>query len=84
MRFGKHLTCAFRAINIWTGLITEQQFAVLGTSVYVGHWGTTFTVSPVICESKGPPKWTGHGSGILSKKRVEQRVAGYQAAQSRK
>lgn len=74
------LTRALSAVHVWTGLIAEQQSAVLRAGVDARHGRSTLPVPPVVGEGERPPERARHCIGVLAKHGVEQRIPGYQAA----
>lgn len=72
---------ALRSVNIRTGLVAEQQLAVLRAGVDVGNGRPALSVAPVVGEGEGTPEGTLHGRGVLPEQGVKQGIAGDQAAE---
>lgn len=63
-----------------TGLVAEQQLALLRAGVYAGHGGATFPVAPVVGEGERTPEGALDCHCVLSEHGVEQGVPRYQTA----
>lgn len=66
-----------------TGLIAEQQPALLGAAVDAGDGRSAFAVAAVVRERERTAERTRHRLGVLPEQREQQRVPRYQAAQGR-
>lgn len=69
------LTCALGGGHIGTGLVLEEQSAVVRAGVDVARWIRARAVTTIIREGHRPAKRTSHGRRLLAEHRVQQRIA---------
>lgn len=76
-------TCAFGAVDVGTGLVAEQEPAVLGADVDAGNGVAALAVSSVVGECERTPEGTGDGECALPEHGVEEGIPRDKAAESR-
>ena len=73
--YKSQLTCALGGRHIGTGLIPEQQPALVRTGVDVALRTGAPSVASVVREGHGPVEGTGHRGRLLAEHREQQCVA---------
>lgn len=77
------LTCAFGSMDVWAGLVAQQEPAVIRAGIYAAYWRTTLAVTSAVRERKGALEGTGHRLRVFPEHRVQQSVACYHTAEGR-
>lgn len=68
------LTCALRGGYVWTGLVLEEEPAVVRAGVDVARRVRARTVASIVREGHGAAKGAGYGRRLLAEHGVQQRI----------